>query len=176
MGINIMVAGVSWQVASLAFFAILCAEFAWRVRQNGEHARNQSPDFISLRHSFFFKAFIFALGVATLTIFIRSLFRCAELSAGFHGALANNELTFMVLEGAMIIIAVSFLTVFHPGLSFQGKWNDAGWNLRMKKNVDSGMTEKTSTRRKWGWKGRGRTVQDKNEVSEVPGGTETERV
>lgn len=40
-----------------------------------------------------------ALAVATITIFIRCVFRVAELQSGFNGALFNDEIAFMVLEG-----------------------------------------------------------------------------
>lgn len=73
-----------------------------------------------------------ALAIATFTIFIRSVYRVAELSGGFSGDLANNETTFMIFEGPMIIIAVAALTLFHPGTSFNGMWTAAGWKLRGK--------------------------------------------
>ena len=38
-GINIMIAGLSFQVASLLVFMSLCADFAVRVRKNGADAR-----------------------------------------------------------------------------------------------------------------------------------------
>ena len=56
-----------------------------------------------------------AIGIATITILIRCSFRVAELSDGFGGSLANNQVSFMILEGAMIIIASFFLTIAHPG-------------------------------------------------------------
>ncbi|MCJ1478748.1 hypothetical protein MMC13_007432 [Lambiella insularis] len=133
-GIHIMVAGVAWQVASLGFFAIFCAEFAWRVSRTAESQRN--PDFATLRHSIRFQAFLWALGLATLGIFVRSVFRCAELQSGFHGTLAQEQIPFMILEGVMIISSVLLLTVFHPGLSFQGGWHDAAWNLRKASSVE----------------------------------------
>lgn len=131
MGINIMIAGVSWQVFSLALFAGLCADFALTIRRDSNAILNTSFD--RTRNSTKFRGFLYALGVATLAIFIRSVFRCAELSQGFDGALANEETTFMILEGAMIIIAVVTLTVFHPGVAFQGKWLEAAWSLRSPK-------------------------------------------
>jgi len=60
-----------------------------------------------------------------------------ELNAGFGGATANNEPAFMALEGPMIIIAVSALTVFHPGYAFHGQWQDATWSFRQKKTDGS---------------------------------------
>jgi hypothetical protein len=72
-----------------------------------------------------------ALALATICIFIRSVFRVVELSAGFSGKLANDEVTYMVLEGAMIIIASVALTVMHPGFGF-GKqaWEEGDWHFR----------------------------------------------
>ena len=128
IGKNIMVAGVSWQVVSLVLFTALCLDFARRVRNACEVEMN--PAFASFRASRKFNSFLCGLAVATLTIFIRSVFRCAELSGGFHGPLANQEVTFMILEGAMICIAVICLTVFHPGLVFGQDWHMAGWNIR----------------------------------------------
>ena len=63
--------------------------------------------------------------MATLTIYIRSCFRVAELQGGFNGTLANEEIPFMILEGAMVVIASISLTVAHPGLIFGKSWGAA---------------------------------------------------
>jgi hypothetical protein len=62
-----------------------------------------------------------ALLTATVTILIRSTFRVAELTGGFHGKLWNNEIDFMCLDGAMVALACLCLTGFHPGLVFYSK-------------------------------------------------------
>ncbi|MCJ1477671.1 hypothetical protein MMC13_006344 [Lambiella insularis] len=137
LGINVMIAGLGWQVASLCLFIVACGDLAWRIRQRSAEVDHKTT---TLRTSFKFKAFLCALGVATLTIFIRSCFRVAELSQGFHGPLANQEITFMVLEGAMIVIAITALTTFHPGVCFEGYWAAADFGLKGRKkqraNVD----------------------------------------
>lgn len=61
--------------------------------------------------------------MATFTIYIRSVFRVAELCGGFDGHLANDQITFMVLEGAMVTIAAIALTVVHPGMVFGKNWS-----------------------------------------------------
>jgi len=71
-----------------------------------------------------------ALAFATLFILIRSCFRVAELSGGFGSSLANDEITFMILEGGMIISATLALTIFHPGRAFDGGWAKAGYKFR----------------------------------------------
>ena len=128
IGKNIMVAGVAWQVASLVIFATLCADFALRIRKASMAEMN--PAFSSFRQGKSFQCFLWSLGAATTTIFIRSVFRCAELSGGFHGPLANQQVTFMILEGAMICIASICLTVFHPGWVFGQNWHLASWKIR----------------------------------------------
>ena len=60
----------------------------------------------------------------------------AELSGGFHGSLANSEVTFMVLEGTMVILAVILLTVCHPGFSFGGAWQQANFTLKKAKPAE----------------------------------------
>ena len=69
------------------------------------------------------------LSLATLCILIRSCFRVAELSHGFGSKLANQQVTFMILEGAMIVIASATLTTLHPGVAFQGSWAEADFTL-----------------------------------------------
>ena len=76
------------------------------------------------------------LSLATVTIFIRSVFRVAELKGGFHSKLANDEVDFMVLEGAMIVLAALALTVLHPGFCFDGLWKQTKWSRVKAGDVD----------------------------------------
>lgn len=46
-----------------------------------------------------------------------------ELSGGFGGRLANNEVSFMILDGVMIMIACFTFSILHPGYGF----TRAGW-------------------------------------------------
>lgn len=75
-----------------------------------------------------------ALAVATITIFVRSTYRVAELQQGFHGALANNEVGYMIAESLMIITATAALTAFHPGVAFGGKFKEANFSVRGRKS------------------------------------------
>ena len=58
-GINIMIAGLSTQVASLAGFMILCAEYAWRVYK---HPEKVNDSLVDLRRTFMWKAFLVGKG------------------------------------------------------------------------------------------------------------------
>jgi hypothetical protein len=130
-----MIAGLSFQVFSLVLFILLCGDFAvrvWRSPFLWDTTRKE------VFESTIFACFLGGLSLATLTIAIRSCFRVAELSGGFHGSLANNQSTFMVLEGAMIGIASLCLTALHPGVAFRGTWADADFNFfRSKKQFDA---------------------------------------
>ncbi|KAF7927395.1 uncharacterized protein EAE97_010070 [Botrytis byssoidea] len=74
------------------------------------------------------------LTVATVLILIRSIFRVAELAKGFQSKLANEEIPFMIIEGAVMISATTIMTIFHPGLIIKGKWKESGWELKGWKN------------------------------------------
>lgn len=132
-GVDVMIAGLILQVVSLAFFLLVCTDFAWRCSRGG---LDSDPEKRSVRERLYFKAFLAGLMLATVTILIRSIFRVAELWEGFSGALWNNETDFLVLDGAMIAIAVVCLMVFHPGLAFGGQWDKANWSF--KRNVEAG--------------------------------------
>lgn len=139
-GVHIMAAGLAFQVASLVLFIILCGEFAFRVsRRKGA----LDPMHARLRTTWKFKAFLFSLAIATVCILTRSAFRVAELSQGFGGKLAHQQITYMILDATMVGIASILLTAFHPGVSFQGSWNTANFHLGRKKRRN-GEVEKGS--------------------------------
>lgn len=133
-----MVAGVAFQVASLGIFAILCLDYVLAVRR----ARRRStlsaggpfnPIFAELRARRSFQLYLYALAIATFFIFVRSVFRTAELQGGFNGKLANQQITFMVLEGVMIILATTVLTAWHPGVVIgREAWDGANWSYEKK--------------------------------------------
>ena len=152
-----MVTGLSLQVFSLVVFIVCCGDFALRVSRAGKGGLNLKH--AALRHSSNFRSFLYGkwflycdincsianafigLSVATFCILIRSCFRVAELSRGFGSKLANQQVTFMILEGAMIVIASVTLTALHPGVAFQGSWAEADftvWGAHKHGAVDEG--------------------------------------
>ncbi|CAI7616113.1 unnamed protein product [Penicillium pancosmium] len=137
-GVNIMIAGLAFQVASLTLFIAMGLEFALRVRKAPEEMKNTFT--ASIRRGWKWKAFLFSLAAAVLTIFIRSCFRVAELQGGFNSDLANDEVTLMVLESAMITIACFCMTAAHPALVMGRRWG----NLRAKSAPEDGASTKVS--------------------------------
>ncbi|KAI4189328.1 MAG: hypothetical protein L6R41_001552 [Letrouitia leprolyta] len=120
-GDHIMVTGLAFQVFTLLVFMILCVEFAIRtvIRMNRMGEAALDPTHATLRCSTKFRAFLVALALSTICIFIRSVFRVIELGEGWEGALIKNQKLFIVLEGVMVVIAVLALNLFYPGLCFR---------------------------------------------------------
>ena len=159
-GDHIMVAGLAFQVITLAIFILLCTDFAiMTMRNTRQVGADEALDasHAKLRASMRFKGFLAALAVATICIFIRSIYRVIELSQGWEGELIKNQTYFIVLEGAMVIIAVLALNLFHPGWCFrEGYAGDITSALKNKKNqsrdANPGQGEKPA--KKWTLRGR----------------------
>ncbi|KAM0259116.1 hypothetical protein ACHAQJ_003487 [Trichoderma viride] len=132
-GRAIMVAGVVFQVVSLLIFMGLWLEFVFRLRRTSASAKNSR--FIELRDTNKFTWFQYALGAAVVLIFIRSVYRVAELQQGFNGPIANDEVSFMILEGPMIFLAVVAMTVLHPGIAFGSNLRSTAWSVKQSRKA-----------------------------------------
>lgn len=119
IGIHLMLAGLALQVFSLVIILLLAADFAWRCKKD---RGKWDERYESIRGRRWFVGLVYAMLVAAVAILVRSAFRVAELTGGFHGRLWNNEVAFMVCDGAMVAVASLCLTVCHPGLAFHGWW------------------------------------------------------
>ncbi|KAL6248714.1 hypothetical protein RBB50_003776 [Rhinocladiella similis] len=125
LGDNLMMAGISWQVAALAFFAATATVYVVRVKRGTRHTPLSLEAAATLKD---IKFRLFALGVvvAWFTIFIRCVYRIIEMAGGWRNDIMQNEAGFIVLEGVMIVIATACQTIFHPGFCFprlSSKWN-----------------------------------------------------
>ncbi|EMD89061.1 hypothetical protein COCC4DRAFT_138450 [Bipolaris maydis ATCC 48331] len=137
IGTNIMIAGIIWQVVALALFGLLVLEYSIRTYRRRDRL---SPSALALWENRRFKLFCGAVIVAYVTILIRCVYRIPELLGGWGGELMQEELEFIILEGAMIAITVLAQTVFHPGLCFPPLGNTFG----KKKHADT-VTLETGT-------------------------------
>ncbi|KAF3143816.1 hypothetical protein TWF569_005146 [Orbilia oligospora] len=116
LGAYVGLSGICFQVLALSIWLGLGAEFALRCRRVGMEAWD--PKYEKMRNSWRFKAFLAALGVATAALYVRSVYRIAELSGGYTGHLAKDELAFCILEAVMIAILSLVTAAFHPGYGF----------------------------------------------------------
>ena len=157
-GVHITIAGLVSQVVSMTVFVYLCSHFAWKV---WKHPHRVNVGHETLRNSSWFRGFLWCkspkgiwkyphcltepflgVAVATITILIRCCFRVAELYAGYAGKLANDEVLYMILEGAMMILAMVALTIGHPGPVFGSIWQANGFTFGKKnKNLNQATKE-----------------------------------
>lgn len=96
----------------------------------------------SIRRGWRWKGFPPAVFVAMVFVFTRCIYRVIELQEGFDGSLANDEVAFMILEGPMIIIAMTLVLIWHPGVAFQGRWSDAAWKINGRDETFENVAEK----------------------------------
>jgi hypothetical protein len=137
-GVNVMVAGLCFQLASLTLFSLLAAEFFYNVKKDRKQIRNTNWAAGKVEHPptdvSGLKIFIGAFVAATILIIARSAFRVAELVHGFKSELANDEVAFMVFEGGVMILATFAMTLFHPGRYIGEKWKESGWGVKKSSN------------------------------------------
>lgn len=149
LGANVMVAGLVLQAVSLGVFLGVAGDFALRCYRRKSEL-NADEQRVRVRNSGLFKVFLGSLFLATVAILIRSIFRAAELWGGFNGKLWNDEITFMVLDGAMIAVATICLTVFHVGWAFGGLWGETNWTFRKEpKTVENGESQSSKSPKSW---------------------------
>lgn len=138
-GVDVMIAGLAFQVFSLLVFVALCSEFTWKVYHSGTLQSDQQTAWNGKTAAIHIHSFTTALAVATTAIIIRSTFRVAELNAGFDGKLANEEVPFMILEGGMISLALIAMSAFHPGRILGQNWSIGKANKREKATASETM-------------------------------------
>ncbi|EFE33570.1 RTA1 domain protein, putative [Trichophyton benhamiae CBS 112371] len=121
LGKDIMVAGLVIQVITLTVFMGLVADFAFRTHNRIRALGNAAldPNYSHLRSSSQFKLFLLSLAGSTVCIYVRSIYRIAELSEGWDGPLLSNEGLFIGMESVFVVISVFLLNAFHPSRCFR---------------------------------------------------------
>ncbi|KFZ12224.1 hypothetical protein V501_04326 [Pseudogymnoascus sp. VKM F-4519 (FW-2642)] len=116
-GNGLIVAGISFQVATMAVCGLLVATYVFRYKKakrvgtpTTEKNEYNPGEKRKLR------MFCIAISVAYITILTRCVYRLPEMSGGWGNPLMQNELEFLILDGAMIAIATLAMTVFHPAI------------------------------------------------------------
>lgn len=91
-----MIAGIVWQVVTLAVFALLGGIFFFRVLRNRS---SLTPSANLVLQDTKFQLFLGGLVLAYLGIEVRCIYRIAELAGGWKNDIMQNETEFIVLEG-----------------------------------------------------------------------------
>ncbi|PPQ82458.1 hypothetical protein CVT25_007255 [Psilocybe cyanescens] len=121
-GSHVMLVGIILQLLIIIVYSICGAEFYYRYIKRrpfegrtqtygnlpvgGTHDGRLTPNIKLMSYTLFFSAIFF---------FIRSIYRVAELADGWNGRIIQTQVYFNVLDGAMIILAIYSLNIFHPG-------------------------------------------------------------
>ncbi|KAL4939083.1 hypothetical protein BDV06DRAFT_231281 [Aspergillus oleicola] len=140
-GVNVMIAGLAFQVAALTLFIALATEFAYRLRRRSRaghptvSSKTGKDEYVHIRDRAFWKLFLAGLVAATITVYTRSIFRVIELNGGYDSEIANDEIAFMVLEGAMVGITCICLTALHPGIALKTRYQKKDREL-LRENVE----------------------------------------
>ncbi|VDB94162.1 unnamed protein product [Peniophora sp. CBMAI 1063] len=114
LGSNIMLAGIIFQLICIVIYTALAAEFLWHYGKDMPFRRA----FVHMHRSKTarrLKIMLFGMCIMTVLLFIRSVYRTAELAGGWHGTIITTEWLFDVFDGAMVVGAMLTLNVIHPG-------------------------------------------------------------
>jgi len=96
MGGNIMLAGIVFQVVTFVVLYGLIAMYLIKLRRNKASLSPEASALIQGRH---LKIFAVGMFVASLVIFIRCVYRIAELAGGWANEIMRDEVGYIVLDG-----------------------------------------------------------------------------
>lgn len=94
-GVDIMIAGLVFQVFSLLVFLILVLDYVNRCRR---HCHRLSTESKRMLRSAKFQLFVAGVSVAFFCIFIRCCYRVAELYDGWGSEIMRKEADFIILD------------------------------------------------------------------------------
>ncbi|KAJ1023533.1 hypothetical protein NDA16_003150 [Ustilago loliicola] len=111
LGKNVMIAGVTVQVAVTAPFLMLYLDY--NIRRLRDWAKSNIPK----QERPYQKVEIFnaIIGISTLFVLVRCIYRIVEMAEGWLGYLATTEVYFDILDALMMFIAIAVFVPFHPG-------------------------------------------------------------
>jgi hypothetical protein len=115
IGNNIIIAGIAFQVVTMAFCGVLTIHYSVRrFLHRSSKSESRNPGSGSARAVMFQGAVAFAF----ITVLIRCIYRIPEMAGGWGNPRMRDEPEFLILDGLMIALACVSLTVFHPGFFY----------------------------------------------------------
>ncbi|KAB5554919.1 RTA1 like protein-domain-containing protein [Coniochaeta sp. 2T2.1] len=116
-GNRAIIAGIVLQVVVLAFFGLSGLDYYIRVRR-WIKSPEATPEAVALWNNRRFRLFCYGVTGAYTMILIRCIYRVIEMAGGWGNHIMQDEVSFIVLEGAMVAIAVNLLAFLPPGILF----------------------------------------------------------
>lgn len=91
-----MLAGIVFQVATFTFLYGLCVKFILNLKRN---KATMTPEATAILHGKDFKIFALGMLVASIFIYIRCVYRIAELAEGWANSIMRDEIGYIILDG-----------------------------------------------------------------------------
>ncbi|KAJ6189921.1 hypothetical protein N7519_004829 [Penicillium mononematosum] len=115
-GDNIIIAGIAFQVATMAVCGFFAVVFFWRVFKRGDGFSGEKNLDVSPIVPKWMPFVVGAEVFAYFTVLTRCIYRIPEMAGGWGNPLMQKENEFLVLDGMMIALACLAFTIFHPGV------------------------------------------------------------
>ncbi|CAE6451672.1 unnamed protein product [Rhizoctonia solani] len=118
-GGQVMLGGIVIQLVAVVIYTALGLEFIVRysydrpARSNLGNGPRKHAGWADVSRKLVWM--LVGLGIATLYIIIRSVYRTIELTDGWNGTIISTEKWFNWFDGAPIVVAMITFNVFHPG-------------------------------------------------------------
>ncbi|KAK7681661.1 hypothetical protein QCA50_015395 [Cerrena zonata] len=112
LGAKVFLVGLILQAISFVFFTIMYIHFLINVKKHESRIWNRDAGNGMLKD---WRGLAGALFASCVFILIRSVYRIAELSQGYGGAISKNETLFYLFDVLMLFHAVMVYTPFWPG-------------------------------------------------------------
>lgn len=99
VGNNLMIAGIAFQVFTMACCGLLMLDYIIRLRRAESDGPYHDVDKLNKGKDPKFRVFCIALGLAYITILIRCIYRLPEMAGGWGNPLMQKETEFLLLDG-----------------------------------------------------------------------------
>ncbi|KAK4169987.1 RTA-like protein [Cladorrhinum sp. PSN259] len=116
-GNRAIIAGIVLQVIVLGGFGGVCGVYWVRVKR-WMKSGNVNGEAVALWREKKFRLFVYAVTGAYSGVLIRCIYRIAEMAGGWGNHIMQDEPSFVVLEGFMVLIACVLLASFPAGVLF----------------------------------------------------------
>lgn len=118
-GTHIMLGGILCQMVAITLYVLTGTEFFLRyhfdkpvrpseVNDKASHSRDAVRRSVQLM--------VFSMIIATLFLYIRTIYRTIELTGGWTGPIIRNQILFDCLDAIPIIVGLATLNILSPGM------------------------------------------------------------
>ncbi|KZV67665.1 hypothetical protein PENSPDRAFT_635398 [Peniophora sp. CONT] len=114
LGGTISLVGIIFQLLALIVYAALGTEFLVRYLKRNPFENHTKDQYYRGELTKRVKMLVGCMVFMTFLIFVRSVYRSAELAGGFDGPITHNEKLFIIFDAVMILLALSTLVILHP--------------------------------------------------------------